>query len=58
MRRVEALTGALAVEAAQALEDELGRAAAALKAGRGEVADKCEKVVAALKESERQVETL
>ncbi len=58
VRRLEALTGAAAVEAVLALEDELNRAAAAMKSGRGEVADKAAKLQAALKEREREVETL
>ena len=58
VRRVEALTGGAAVEAVQALEDELGRAAAALKVERSAVAERAARLVSALKETERQVETL
>jgi alanyl-tRNA synthetase len=58
VRRVEALTGGAALEAVLALEEELGRAAAALKSPRSEVADKAQKLGQALKEREREVETL
>ena len=58
VRRLEALTGATAVEAVQALEDEVSRAAAALKVGRLELAERVKKLMAGLKESEREVETL
>ena len=58
VRRLEALTGGAAVEAVQALEDEVGRAAAALKVGRLELAERVKKLITGLKESEREVETL
>jgi len=58
VRRLEALTGGTAVEAVQALEDEVGRAAAALKVGRLELAERVKKLMTSLKESEREVETL
>ncbi len=58
VRRVEALTGGAAVEAVQALEDELDRAAAALKVQRSEVAQRAARLLSTLKETERQVETL
>ncbi|MBI5523980.1 MAG: alanine--tRNA ligase [Desulfarculus sp.] len=58
VRRVEALTGGAALEAVLAQEDELARAAAALKGARSEVADKAQKLTQALKEREREVEAL
>ncbi|MCB2193124.1 MAG: alanine--tRNA ligase [Deltaproteobacteria bacterium] len=58
VRRLEALTAGAAVEAVQALEDETGRAAAALKVGRLELSERVKKLLASLKESEREVETL
>ena len=58
VRRLEALTGGAAVEAVQALEAEAGKAAAALKVGRSELAERVAKLLAALKEREREVETL
>ncbi len=58
VRRVEALSGGVALEAVLAMEEELGRAAAALKGARSEVADKAQKLSQALKEREREVETL
>ncbi|MCF8040752.1 MAG: alanine--tRNA ligase [Desulfarculaceae bacterium] len=58
VRRLEALTGGTAVEAVQSLEDEVGRAAAALKVGRLELAERVKKLMTSLKESEREVETL
>ncbi|MCB2188085.1 MAG: alanine--tRNA ligase [Deltaproteobacteria bacterium] len=58
VRRLEALTGAAAVAAVQALEDEAGRAAALLKVGRQGLAERVEKLLAAQKAAERQVEEL
>ncbi len=58
VRRLEALTGGAAVEAMQALEEEVGRAAAALKVGRLELSGRVKKVLASLKESEREIEAL
>jgi alanyl-tRNA synthetase len=58
VRRLEALTGAAALEAVLALEDELSRAAAAMKSARGEVADKAARLQAALKEREHEMEIL
>jgi alanyl-tRNA synthetase len=58
VRRVEALTGPAALEAVMAMEDELGQAAAALKGGRAEVAERVARLLMTLKEREREVETL
>lgn len=58
VRRLEALTGGAAVEAVQALEEEVGRAAGALKVGRLELSGRVKKLLASLKESEREVDTL
>ncbi|MBU1277470.1 MAG: alanine--tRNA ligase [Proteobacteria bacterium] len=58
VRRLEALTGGTAVEAVQALEDEVGRAAAALKVGRLELSGRVKKLMGSLKDSEREVEAL
>ena len=58
VRRLEALTGAAALEAVQAMESQLSQAAAALKAGRSEVAERVIKLQAALKESERLLEQM
>ena len=58
VRRLEALTGGAAVEAVQALETEVGKAAGALKVGRPELAERVGKLMASLKEREREVETL
>ena len=53
VRRVEALTGAAALEAVQAMEQELARAAAALKTSRSQVVPKLQKLASALKEAEK-----
>ncbi|MCF8116907.1 MAG: alanine--tRNA ligase [Desulfarculaceae bacterium] len=58
VRRLEALTGGAAVEAVQALEMEANQAAAALKVGRPELAERVSKMLGTLKEREREVETL
>jgi alanyl-tRNA synthetase len=58
VRRLEALTAGAALEAVQALEELSSRAAAALKVGRPELAQRAEKLVASLKESEREIDTL
>ncbi|MCB2225128.1 MAG: alanine--tRNA ligase [Desulfarculaceae bacterium] len=58
VRRLEALTGGAAVEAVQALETEVGKAAGALKVSRSELAERVGKLMASLKEREREVETL
>ncbi len=58
VRRLEALTGAGALEAVQAMEDELGLAAAALKTPRSEVAERVNRLLASLKERERDLDTL
>ena len=58
VRRVEALTGAGAVEAVQAMEMELSEAAAALKANRGEVAARAARLQTSLKERERELDQL
>ncbi|MCA1905959.1 MAG: alanine--tRNA ligase [Desulfarculus sp.] len=58
VRRVEALTGAAALEAFLALEDQLGAAAAALKCPRSEVAERAVKLQAAIKEREKELESL
>ena len=58
VRRLEALTGAAAVEAVQSLESETMKAAAVLKVSRSELAERVGKLLAALKEREREVETL
>ncbi|RJX30454.1 MAG: alanine--tRNA ligase [Desulfarculus sp.] len=58
VRRLEALTGPAAVEAVQALEEVSGRAAAALKVGRPELAERVARLLAALKEREREVDSL
>ncbi|MGD8562943.1 MAG: alanine--tRNA ligase [Desulfarculaceae bacterium] len=55
VRRVEALTGAAAVEAVLALEKDMHQAAAALKVNPSEVGERVKKLITTLKESERQV---
>ena len=58
VRRIEALTGAAAVEAVQAMESELLKAAAAAKASRSDLSERVAKLVSGLKESERQTDKL
>jgi len=58
VRRLEALTGGAAVEAVQALEAEANKAAAALKVSRPELAERVGRLMATLKEREREVQTL
>jgi alanyl-tRNA synthetase len=58
VRRVEALTGAAAVEAVLALEKDMHQAAAALKVNPSEVGERVKKLITGLKESERQVSQL
>ncbi len=58
VRRVEALTGAAAVEAVQAMEEELTRTAAALKAPRSEASAKAAALQAQLKQAKSEIETL
>ena len=58
VRRIEALTGAAAVEAVQAMEQELIKAAAVAKASRSDLSDRVSKLVSGLKETERQLDKL
>ncbi|MDI6852839.1 MAG: alanine--tRNA ligase [Deltaproteobacteria bacterium] len=58
IRRVEAVCGPEAVRLVQEEEDELLEAAGLLKAGRGELVARLEKVLKRTKELEKQVETL
>ena len=58
VRRVEALTGKAALEAVQALEAETHKAAAALKARPSELAERIDKLLASLKDREREVAEL
>ncbi len=58
VRRVEALTGARALEAVQQAEERLLRAAQALKTSPDQVDERAAKLLAALKEKEREVESL
>ena len=58
VRRIEALTGGGALALVRRMEDELSRAAAALRGGPFEVAQKTEKLALALREREREVEDL
>jgi len=58
VRRVEALTGAAALEAVQALEAELAAAAAALKAPRSAVAEKVRHLQQQLKQQAQHIEQL
>ncbi len=58
VRRIEAVTGAGALEHVRRLEAELGKAGAALKAGPFEVADRVLKLGKELKEREREIEAL
>jgi alanyl-tRNA synthetase len=58
VRRVEALTGAAAIEAMQAVEEELAKTAAALKAPRSDVNNKAAGLLAQLKQANNEVEAL
>jgi alanyl-tRNA synthetase len=58
VRRVEALTGGAAVEAVQAVEDELAAAAAALKAPRSEVSARAQALQQQLREARNEIEGL
>ena len=58
VRRVEALTGAQALEAVQQAEERLRRAAEALKTSPDQLDERAAKLLASLKEKERQVESL
>jgi len=58
VRRVEALTGRAALAAVRAMEDELHKAAGLLKARPTELAERVAKLMATVKEREREVEQL
>ncbi|MBM4285914.1 MAG: alanine--tRNA ligase [Deltaproteobacteria bacterium] len=58
IRRLEAVCGPEAVRLTQAEEEELARIAALLKASRGELASRLEKLLKRNRELEKQVETL
>jgi alanyl-tRNA synthetase len=58
VRRVEAVTGAGALEYLRKLEDELGRAGARLKAPLFEVSDKLDKALASAKALEKELDKL
>jgi alanyl-tRNA synthetase len=58
VRRVEALTGGAAVEAVQALEDELAAAAGALKTPRSEVVARARTLQQQLREAKNEIEGL
>ncbi len=58
IRRIEAICGPEAVRLTQEEEDELSQAAALLKAGRGELAARLEKVIRRNKDLEKQIEVL
>jgi alanyl-tRNA synthetase len=58
IRRLEAVCGPLAVRLVQQEEEELAQAAALLKAGRGELTERLQKVLKRVRELEKQVETL
>lgn len=58
VRRVEALTGAAAVEAMQAVEEELAKTAAALKAPRSEASAKAANLLAQLRQAKNEIEVL
>ena len=58
IRRLEAICGPEAVRLTQEEEDELSQAASLLKAGRGELVARLEKVIKRTRELEKQVETL
>jgi alanyl-tRNA synthetase len=58
IRRLEAICGPEAVRLIQEEEDELAQAAALLKAGRGELVGRLEKIIRRNKELEKQVEAL
>ncbi len=58
VRRIEALTGAEALRHVQKAEDELRRTAGLFKSGQLEVFDRTEKLQKAIRELEREIETL
>jgi len=58
VRRVEALTGAAAVEAMQAVDEELNKTAAQLKAPRSEASAKAAALQAQLKQARSEIEAL
>ena len=58
VRRVEAVTGAKALEMVHQQEAQLNQAAQALKSPAGEVAERVEKMLAALKQRDREINDL
>jgi alanyl-tRNA synthetase len=58
VRRIEALTGAAAVEAVQAAEEELAKTAAALKAPRSEISAKAANLLVQLRQAKSEIEAL
>jgi alanyl-tRNA synthetase len=58
IRRIEAVCGLKALEAVQAEEEELREAAGLLKAGRGELSERLDKVLKRVRELEKEVAAL